>query len=65
MSDIKLSARALAEKELREEKFKRAKDRYKAKLREIQDAKRILKNLERELEDLEDELSIDESDIAS
>lgn len=51
MLDIK-SAQDEAEKEIREEKAKKAKERIKAKLRQIEDAKTVLANLEREKADL-------------
>lgn len=51
------SAKQLAEKELKEERVKEATAKIKSKLKEIEKAKQIVKNLERELEDLELEIS--------
>lgn len=56
MFDVK-KALEEAKKEISEEKFKKAKERYKTKLRELEQAKTIVANLNRELEDLEMELS--------
>ncbi len=46
------NVKAEAEKELLEEKKKDAKNRIKGKLRELDDAKVIVENIELELEDL-------------
>lgn len=59
------SPKSIALEELEQERLDDAKNRYKAKLREIQEAKRVLKNLEREIEDVELELKLDESDVQS
>lgn len=65
MTKMKLSseeAKGLKEKalaEVREELEEEAKDKLKEKIREIQKAKRIVHNLEREIEDLELELTQD------
>ncbi len=49
----------VAEEEFLIERETAAKGKIKAKLLELDKAKKIVKNLERELEDLEDELSRD------
>lgn len=51
MIDIK-KAQEEAARELADEKAKDAKEKIKSKLREIGKAKKIVANLERELEDL-------------
>jgi len=51
--------KAEAVKEFNEEKAKEAKGRIKTKLKELDKAKKVVTNIERELEDLEDELSQD------
>jgi len=56
MFDIK-KAKEEARKEIAEEQMGAAKAKYKKKLREIEAARKIVLNLERELEDLELELS--------
>lgn len=56
MRDIAL-IKETAKKEVEEDNFKTAKERYKKKLEELYTAEGIVKNLKRELEDLEDELS--------
>lgn len=48
-----LSLREQAEKEVREERAKRAKDALKEKLRQLENAKAIVSNIEREIGDLE------------
>lgn len=48
-----LSLREQAEKEVREERAKRAKDALKDKLRQLENAKAIVANIEREIADLE------------
>lgn len=53
--DVK-KVRSEAEKELREEREKEAKEALKAKLRELDDAKAVVRNIERELEDINAEL---------
>lgn len=49
--------RLQAESEIREEFEKKAKDRVKIKLRELELAKKVVDNLTREIEDLYVELS--------
>lgn len=49
-------AKKEAEKELRKERIEEAKNKFKKKLKEIEQAKLIVRNLERELEDLEREM---------
>lgn len=51
MFDIK-KVKEDAEKEVREEREKAAKERIKAKLKDLDKARAIMKNIERELEDL-------------
>lgn len=58
MFDIK-KAKEEAEKEIAEERVKKAKEKIKLKLREIDAAKKILANHQRELDDLYAELSQD------
>lgn len=48
-----------AEKEVREDIVREAKFKYKAKLKELQKAKRIVLNCERELSELKLEISDD------
>ena len=55
IQDIKAGAL----KEFNEEKAKDAKERIKKKLRELANAKTNVKNIEREIEDLEHEISQD------
>lgn len=45
-----------AEAEFEKERGEKAKQRLKIKLKELDTARQVVKNLERELEDLEDEL---------
>lgn len=45
--------------EVEKEKTEEAKKRYKAKLQELEKAKKVVRNIEREIEDLSDELSND------
>ena len=52
-------AKAEAIKEINAEQLESAKNRYKRKLKEISNAQKIVANLNRELEDLELELSQD------
>jgi hypothetical protein len=54
-----------AEKELVEEIEKEAMKEYKKKLRELHAAKQVVKNIERELRNLDDELHTKFSDIES
>lgn len=51
MIDIK-AVQAEAQKELNEERMKKAKDKIKGKMRDISVAEQIVTNLRRELEDL-------------
>lgn len=51
MFDIK-KVKETAEKEYREEKEKEAKEKIKVKLKELDKAKQVVRNLERELDDL-------------
>jgi hypothetical protein len=46
-----------AKQEFEEERSKEAKEKIKKKLRELAAAKKVVTNIEREIEDLEDELS--------
>ena len=57
------SVRELAEEEVRQEEEKKTIKLYKVKIKEIKEAKRIIGNLERELEDLELKLRLDEKDV--
>jgi hypothetical protein len=50
------AARKKAEQDIREEKIKKASGQLKTKLQQIDAAKIILANLERELEELEHEI---------
>ena len=54
--DIK-KAKEEAAKELAEEKSGKAKEKIKSKMRELSTAKKVVANLERELEDLYIELT--------
>lgn len=56
MFDIK-EVKKKAEEEYREEKMKEATKKIKSKLKEIDASKLILRNLERDLADLEIEIS--------
>lgn len=58
MVDI-TKAKQQAIQEVGEEKEKEAKIKIKGKLIELEKARKIIKNIERELEDLYDELSQD------
>ena len=58
MLDIK-KAKEEAESEIRAEKVEKAKAKIKTKLREIDQAKKILANHQRELEDIYAELGSD------
>lgn len=49
--DVK-AAQEEAEKEIRDEQVKKAKERIKGKLKQISDAESILANLKREYQDL-------------
>lgn len=51
MIDIK-KVQEEAEKEFNEEKMTKAKNRVKGKLKELESAKQIVRNLERELQDI-------------
>jgi len=55
MFDIK-KAKEEAEKELAQEKGEKAKKRIKEKLTQLDSAKKVIQNIERELEDLYVEL---------
>jgi hypothetical protein len=48
-----------AQKEHQQEQEARAKERLKLKLQELDKARKVVKNIEREIGDLEDELSQD------
>lgn len=56
ISDVK-SLREQAEKEVAEEKAKAAKEKIKTKLKELDKAELIVRNIKRELEDLMIEVS--------
>ena len=58
MVDVK-KAKEEALKEVSEEREKEAKIKIKSKLIELEKARKVVKNIERELEDLYDELSQD------
>lgn len=51
-----VSARQQAENELREDNRKQNVQTFKSKLRELKAAKRVVKNLETDIEELESEL---------
>ncbi len=59
--DVKKKAKEEMEAEIEKEATKK----YKAKLRELHAAKQVVKNIERELKDLDDELHTKLSDIES
>lgn len=46
-----------AQKEFDEERTKEAKEKYKRKLKELATAEKVVANIKREIEDLDDELS--------
>ncbi len=50
-------AKEQALKEVEEEKFKEAKNKYKAKLKELAGAEKVVNNIKLEIEDLDDTLS--------
>jgi hypothetical protein len=50
------SAKTLAIEEVAKEEFDKNKGKYKTKLKELALAKTVVKNLEREIEDLDDDL---------
>ncbi len=52
-------AKAEAKEEVEKEEMDKAKRKYKGKMHELKNAKKIVRNIERELEDLDDELSQD------
>ena len=56
MVDVK-KAKEQAVEEVKKEREESAKIKFKEKLGELDKAKQIVKNIEREIEDLEDELS--------
>lgn len=58
MFDIK-KAKEEAEKEFAEEKAKIAKEKIKAKLKQLDTAKKVVANLQRELDDLYVDISQD------
>jgi hypothetical protein len=51
--------KGLAQKEFEEECCHEAKEKIKKKLRELKAAEKVVTNIKREIEDLEDELSQD------
>jgi TRAP-type C4-dicarboxylate transport system substrate-binding protein len=57
MFDVK-KAMDEARKEVAEENFNKAKEQYKEKLRQLEKAKLVVTNIEREIADLELRLSI-------
>ena len=54
------SPKELAKRELAEETAKANVKRYKALLKQKQDAEKVIKNIQREIDDLDLELSLDE-----
>jgi len=52
------SVRQEVEKELNDERVSEAKKKLKSKLKELQAAKKLVTNIERELSELEHELSV-------
>lgn len=52
-------AKKQAQEEVDKENMDKAVGKYKSKMQELKNAKKIVKNIERELEDLDDELSQD------
>lgn len=52
-------AKKEAEEEVEKEDMELAKRKYKSKLQELKAAEKVVKNVKRELEDLDDELSKD------
>lgn len=52
-------AKSQAQKEVDEENMEKAVKKYKSKMQELKTAKKVVKNIERELEDIDDELSQD------
>lgn len=54
-----LTAKQLAEQELKQEKQTQAVATFKSKLRELDDAHAVVRNLERELEELEAQIGAD------
>ena len=57
VKDKILDAKEEAKKEIEKEEFDKVKTRYKKLFKDLTDAKKVVKNLEREIEDLELELS--------
>ena len=49
-----------AQREFEEERCKEAKEKIKKKLKDLATAKKVVANIERELQDLEDELNQDD-----
>lgn len=57
MKDVKkMSIKEQARHELAEEQRKNAKDKLKKKLRQLRDAKQVVANIEREIDELELEI---------
>jgi hypothetical protein len=54
-----------AEKEVLDEIEREATRKYKEKMKELHNAKQVVKNIERELKDIDDELCTRFSDIKS
>jgi uncharacterized membrane protein (DUF106 family) len=55
MDDVK----KVAKEEFQKERFNAAKAKYKGKLEELEAAKKVVRNIERELIDIEDEINDD------
>jgi len=60
-----LSVKEQAKQEVMADINKDAVKKYKAKLKELNTAKQIVKNIERELEDLEEKIEQEISDVES
>lgn len=52
-----LTAKEMAEKEVKEERFEADKEKYKSKLNQLSTAKEVVTNIEREIEDLDAKIS--------
>lgn len=52
-----LTVKQMAEKEVLEEKFEADKKEYKSKLKQLATAKKVVTNIEREIEDLDAKIS--------
>ena len=52
-------AKKQAQEEVDKENMDKAVKKYKSKMQELKTAKKVVKNIERELEDIDDELSQD------